>query len=66
MNSNYKGMHAGFATVTTLFFMWGFLTALNDILGIHYAFILPALCYIYIAYYGFRGSRPAAAAAVRA
>jgi MFS transporter, FHS family, L-fucose permease len=108
------------AMVTTLFFMWGFLTSLNDILvphlksifelnytpvmfinsaffgsyfifaipsgkliekigykktmvagllvmalgallfvpGIRHAFILPALCYIYIAYYGFRGSVP--------
>jgi FHS family L-fucose permease-like MFS transporter len=31
---------------------------LADRIGIHHAFILPALCYIYIAYYGFRGSRP--------
>jgi MFS transporter, FHS family, L-fucose permease len=31
--------------------------ALADKIGIHHAFILPALCYIYIAYYGFRGSR---------
>jgi FHS family L-fucose permease-like MFS transporter len=30
--------------------------ALADRIGIHHAFILPALCYIYIAYYGFRGS----------
>ncbi|MHB1023229.1 MAG: sugar MFS transporter [Acidobacteriaceae bacterium] len=30
--------------------------ALADHVGIHKAFILPALCYIYIAYYGFRGS----------
>ena len=30
--------------------------ALADHIGIHHAFILPALCYIYIAYYGFRGS----------
>jgi FHS family L-fucose permease-like MFS transporter len=29
---------------------------LADHIGIHHAFILPALCYIYIAYYGFRGS----------
>lgn len=33
--------------------------ALADRIGIHHAFILPALCYVYIAYYGFRGSRPA-------
>jgi MFS transporter, FHS family, L-fucose permease len=32
--------------------------ALADRIGIHHAFILPALCYIYIAFYGFRGSRP--------
>jgi MFS transporter, FHS family, L-fucose permease len=30
---------------------------LADHIGIHHAFILPVLCYIYIAYYGFRGSR---------
>jgi FHS family L-fucose permease-like MFS transporter len=29
-----------------------------DSIGIHHAFIIPAICYIYIAYYGFRGSRP--------
>lgn len=32
--------------------------ALADRMGIHHAFILPVLCYIYIAYYAFRGSRP--------
>jgi FHS family L-fucose permease-like MFS transporter len=36
---------------------------LADSIGIHYAFILPALCYIYIAFYGFRGSKPSAAIA---
>ncbi len=30
--------------------------ALADRIGIHHAFILPALCYIYIAYYGYYGS----------
>ena len=30
MNSNYKGMRSGFATVTTLFFMWGFITVSID------------------------------------
>jgi MFS transporter, FHS family, L-fucose permease len=30
--------------------------ALADRIGIHHAFILPVLCYIYIAYYGFLGS----------
>jgi FHS family L-fucose permease-like MFS transporter len=33
--------------------------ALADRIGVHHAFILPALCYIFIAYYGFKGSRPA-------
>ncbi len=31
---------------------------LADHIGIHHAFILPVLCYLYIAYYAFRGSRP--------
>jgi len=30
--------------------------ALADRIGIHHAFILPTLCYIYIAYYGYKGS----------
>ncbi|HTZ59462.1 MAG TPA: sugar MFS transporter [Acidobacteriaceae bacterium] len=30
--------------------------ALADHIGIHHAFILPALCYVYIAFYGFKGS----------
>jgi FHS family L-fucose permease-like MFS transporter len=30
--------------------------ALADHIGIHHAFFLPALCYVYIAYYGYRGS----------
>lgn len=29
-----------------------------DRIGVHHAFILPALCYIYIAFYGFKGSVP--------
>jgi FHS family L-fucose permease-like MFS transporter len=29
-----------------------------DVMGLHHAFFIPALCYIYIAYYGFFGSRP--------
>lgn len=33
--------------------------ALADRIGIHHAFILPALCYVYIFYYALRGSRPA-------
>ena len=31
---------------------------LADRLGIHHAFILPILCYLYIVYYAFRGSQP--------
>lgn len=30
-----------------------------DAIGIHHAFFLPALCYVYIAYFAFRGSRHA-------
>ncbi len=36
--------------------------ALADKIGIHHAFFLPVLCYLYVAYYGFQGSRPEAAA----
>jgi MFS transporter, FHS family, L-fucose permease len=32
--------------------------AIADRIGIHHAFILPVICYLYIAYYAFRGSRP--------
>jgi len=38
--------------------------ALADHIGIHHAFLLPALCYIYIAFYGFKGSRPPEAPAL--
>ena len=31
---------------------------LADRFGIHHAFILPAICYLYIAYFAFKGSRP--------
>ena len=31
---------------------------LADSIGIHHAFVLPALCYLYIAFYGFAGSKP--------
>ena len=31
---------------------------LADHIGIHHAFILPAICYLYIAYYAFKGSKP--------
>jgi FHS family L-fucose permease-like MFS transporter len=30
---------------------------LADHIGIHHAFVVPVLCYLYIAYYGWRGSR---------
>jgi FHS family L-fucose permease-like MFS transporter len=33
--------------------------ALADRIGIHYAFVIPALCYVFIVYYGLRGSRHA-------
>jgi MFS transporter, FHS family, L-fucose permease len=33
-----------------------------DRIGIHHAFFLPAICYIYIAYFAFRGSRHSAQA----
>jgi FHS family L-fucose permease-like MFS transporter len=31
---------------------------LADRIGIHHSFILPAICYLYIVYYGFKGSKP--------
>ena len=31
---------------------------LADHVGIHHAFILPAICYLYIVYYAFKGSKP--------
>ena len=33
---------------------------LADRIGIHHAFLIPAVCYLYIAYYAFRGSKPVA------
>ena len=30
---------------------------LADLIGIHHAFFMPAVCYLYIIYYGWRGSR---------
>jgi FHS family L-fucose permease-like MFS transporter len=39
---------------------------LADSIGIHHAFIIPALCYIYLAYYGFVGSRPTRTAGAEA
>jgi FHS family L-fucose permease-like MFS transporter len=35
--------------------------ALADRIGIHLAFVIPALCYLYIVFYGFRGSKPVTA-----
>jgi MFS transporter, FHS family, L-fucose permease len=32
--------------------------AIADRIGIHHAFFLPAICYLYILFYGLRGSRP--------
>src|SRR5450631_1673450 len=32
--------------------------AIADQVGIHHAFFLPAICYLYIVYYAFKGSRP--------
>jgi FHS family L-fucose permease-like MFS transporter len=32
--------------------------ALADNIGIHHAFVLPVLCYLFIAYYGFKGHIP--------
>ena len=32
--------------------------AIADKIGIHHCFILPLLCYMFIVYYGFSGSRP--------
>jgi len=31
---------------------------LADSIGIHHAFILPLFCYLYISFYGFKGSKP--------
>ena len=36
--------------------------ALADKIGIQHAFVLPAVCYLYILYYALRGSRPAVVA----
>jgi FHS family L-fucose permease-like MFS transporter len=35
---------------------------LADRVGIHAAFVLPVICYAYIVFYGFAGSRPIHAA----
>ena len=38
---------------------------LADSVGIHHAFILPVICYLYIAYYGLKGHIPAHKTAVK-
>jgi FHS family L-fucose permease-like MFS transporter len=71
MNANYKGMRAGFATVTTLFFMWGFITvsvdpliaALKAIFKLTYAEAMLAQFAFFMAY--FVVSLPAAALIAR-
>jgi FHS family L-fucose permease-like MFS transporter len=71
MNSNYKGMRAGFATVTTLFFMWGFITvsvdpliaALKAIFELSYAEAMLTQFAFFMAY--FIVSLPAAALIAR-
>jgi FHS family L-fucose permease-like MFS transporter len=32
--------------------------AIADRIGIHHAFLLPVLCYLYIVFYAFWGSKP--------
>jgi FHS family L-fucose permease-like MFS transporter len=32
--------------------------ALADKIGIHYSFIVPAICYVYVAFYGLKGCNP--------
>lgn len=32
--------------------------AIADRIGVHHAFLLPVVCYLYIAYYAFKGSHP--------
>jgi FHS family L-fucose permease-like MFS transporter len=34
---------------------------LADMIGLHHAFIIPAVCYLYIVYYAFKGSAPSEA-----
>ena len=33
--------------------------ALADTIGIQLAFVMPIICYVYIAYYGLKGHKPA-------
>jgi FHS family L-fucose permease-like MFS transporter len=70
-NANYSGMRAGFATVTTLFFMWGFITvsidpliaALKAIFDLTYAQAMLTQFAFFMAY--FVVSLPAAALIAR-
>jgi len=70
-DNKYKGMGAGFATVTTLFFMWGFITvsidpliaALKAIFELNYAEAMLAQFAFFMAY--FVVSLPAAALIAR-
>ena len=39
---------------------------LADHIGLHRAFVLPAICYVYIVYYAFRGSRPTVVSSAQA
>jgi FHS family L-fucose permease-like MFS transporter len=39
---------------------------LADSIGIHHAFIIPVICYIYIAFYGYKGHVPAHLRAAKA
>ena len=32
--------------------------AVADHVGLHHAFVIPVICYLYILYYGLRGSKP--------
>ena len=70
-DNNYKGMRAGFATVTTLFFMWGFITvsidpliaALKALFELNYAQAMLTQFAFFMAY--FVVSLPAAALIAR-
>ena len=69
--NNYKGMRSGFATVTTLFFMWGFITvsidplvaALKALFELNYAQAMLTQFAFFMAY--FVVSLPAAALIAR-
>jgi FHS family L-fucose permease-like MFS transporter len=37
--------------------------ALADVIGVQHAFVVAALCYLYVAWYGPRGSTPSSALA---